>query len=113
MIGSRIKRLRMLKGYSINELSEKAAVSKSYLSYIERGIQKNPSLHILSRIAKSLNISVEELLEGTQAQEPVDMESIDEGWVNLIYEAMDHGITKEEFSHYLEFIKFQKMKKDQ
>ncbi|MDQ0858415.1 transcriptional regulator with XRE-family HTH domain [Bacillus sp. V2I10] len=41
MIGERIKYLRQQKGYSLAEL---AGVFKSYLSYIERDIQKNPSM---------------------------------------------------------------------
>ena len=44
MIGERIKQLRLEKGYSITELAEVSGVSKSYLSYIERNLQTNPSL---------------------------------------------------------------------
>lgn len=47
IVGEKIKRLRIRKKYSITELSEKANVSKSYLSYIERGIQENPSVQVL------------------------------------------------------------------
>ncbi|MBT2688464.1 helix-turn-helix domain-containing protein [Bacillus sp. ISL-47] len=108
MVGRRIKNLRIKKGYSINELSEKAEVSKSYLSYIERGIQKNPSLQVLSRIAKTLDANLEDLLEENKDM-IADLTSLDEEWVNLVREAIRQGITKEDFTYYLEFIKFKKM----
>ncbi|KML40332.1 helix-turn-helix domain-containing protein [Cytobacillus firmus] len=108
MIGGRIKTLRIKKGYSINELSEKAEVSKSYLSYIERGIQENPSLQVLSRIARTLDANLEDLLEENK-EEITDLSKLDEEWVSLVKEAIRQGITKEDFSYYLEFIKFKKM----
>lgn len=103
MVGVKIKILREKKGYSINELSEKAGVSKSYLSYIERGIQMNPSLQVLSKVAKTLEINVEELLEhdGDRSAQPID-----EDWLELVKEAIENGITKEDFSWYLNFIRY-------
>ncbi|RBP93162.1 XRE family transcriptional regulator of biofilm formation [Cytobacillus firmus] len=109
MIGGRIKTLRIKKGYSINELSDKAEVSKSYLSYIERGIQENPSLQVLSRIARTLDANLEDLLEENK-DEITDLSKLDEEWVSLVKEAIRQGITKEDFAYYLEFIKFKKMK---
>lgn len=106
MVGNRIKWLRTQKGYSINELSEKAGVSKSYLSHIERGIQMNPSLQVLTKLANTLDTNVENLL--LEQKDTVAKGSIDDIWISLIQEAIQNGITKEEFSHYLEFIKFTK-----
>lgn len=108
MVGTALKRLRLEKGYSINELSDRAGVSKSYLSYIERGIQKNPSLQVLSKLASTLDTHVEELLETN----PTSTDNLDSEWVNLVEEAIKEGITKDEFSCYLEFIKFKKSTAD-
>ncbi|MCM3217369.1 helix-turn-helix domain-containing protein [Niallia taxi] len=108
MVGTALKRLRLEKGYSINELSDRAGVSKSYLSYIERGIQKNPSLQVLSKLASTLDTHVEELLETN----PTSTDNLDSEWVNLVEEAIKEGITKDEFSCYLEFIKFKKSSAD-
>ena len=108
MVGTALKRLRLEKGYSINELSDRAGVSKSYLSYIERGIQKNPSLQVLSKLASTLDTHVEELLEIN----PTSTDNLDSEWVNLVEEAIKEGITKDEFSCYLEFIKFKKSSAD-
>ncbi|MGP7818285.1 helix-turn-helix domain-containing protein [Niallia sp. 01092] len=109
MVGARIKSLRLKKGYSINELSERAGVSKSYLSYIERGIQKNPSLQILSKLAKTLDTNLDELLE---TEDAIVSETVDEEWLKLLENAIKEGVTKEEFSYCLDFIRFKKRTND-
>ncbi|KAB2336085.1 helix-turn-helix domain-containing protein [Cytobacillus depressus] len=109
MVGMRIKRLRMEKGLSINELSEKAGVSKSYLSYIERGIQQNPSLQVLSRLAKTLSTDVEDLLDQRKNSDDFDVNHVDSEWMELVQHAIENGVTKEDFAYYLDFIKFKKM----
>ncbi|NRG48117.1 helix-turn-helix domain-containing protein [Bacillus sp. CRN 9] len=94
MIGGKLKTLRTKRGFSINELARKAKVSKSYISYIERGLQKNPSLDIITKLANSLEIPVEDFL--------VQKEWIlDEDWQLLIKQAVLNGITKEEFTQFL------------
>ena len=37
---------------------------------------------------------------------------LDEDWNQLFTEATKHGVTKEDFSLYLDFIKFQKINKE-
>jgi XRE family transcriptional regulator of biofilm formation len=108
MIGIRVKLLRLQTGCSITELSKKSRVSKSYLSCIERGIQKNPSLVVLSRLAKSLGTNVENLLDQKQGGNTSSKLNIDDDWVQLVHDAVQQGITKEDFAFYLEFIKFTK-----
>ncbi|WP_249365640.1 helix-turn-helix domain-containing protein [Cytobacillus citreus] len=105
----RIKRLRIKKGYSINELSEKSGISKSYLSYIERGIQQNPSLQVLSRLANTLDTDVEDLLDNKKKEEIIELQNIDDDWIQLVHEAIQNGITKKDFAYYLDFIKFKKL----
>lgn len=105
MIGDLIKATRIQKGYSINELSEKTGISKSYISYIERGIQKNPSLHILVKITKALDIPIECLMERQNESNKIDL---DKEWMDLIREAVQLGISKAEFQNFLDFIMFQK-----
>ena len=106
MVGEKIKRLRVRKKYSITELSEKANVSKSYLSYIERGIQENPSLQVLSRLAKTLDTTVEFLMGQDTMSHTDEGYSIDQEWLQLVDEAIKNGISKDDFSYYLDFIKF-------
>lgn len=102
MIGEKVKRLRTEKGLSISELAERAGVAKSYLSSIERNIQSNPSIQFLEKIAAVLDISVESLLLETEPTE-TEQEELDEEWTNLIREAMESGISKEQFREFLEF----------
>jgi transcriptional regulator with XRE-family HTH domain len=99
-----------LKGYSINELAERAGISKSYLSYIERGIQKNPSLYILSKIANSLETNIEELLGENKLQPEIEEFPLEEEWNLLLHELIKLGITKEEFSLYLDFYRYKKQR---
>ena len=61
-IGERIKTLRTGQGMTLAELGEKANLSTSYLSQIERD-KTSPSLTTLETIAKSLNIGLRTLFE--------------------------------------------------
>ncbi|MDF1510369.1 helix-turn-helix domain-containing protein [Robertmurraya sp. DFI.2.37] len=106
MVGERIKELRKKKGYSISELAKYAGVSKSYLSYIERNVQKNPSLQFLAKLAKTLDTTIEYLLGQ-------DSEELDEEWIDLIKKAIDNGVDKAEFQKYLEFVKFKRWEEKQ
>jgi XRE family transcriptional regulator, master regulator for biofilm formation len=111
MVGDRIKKLRVRKGYSITELAKLAGVSKSYLSYIERNLQNNPSLQFLSKIAISLDTTVPFLL-GTDDKEshPFIDQLLDEEWRTLIQKAINEGMSKEDFKNYRDYILFIKWK---
>jgi transcriptional regulator with XRE-family HTH domain len=61
-IGERIKTLRTGQGMTLAELGEKANLSTSYLSQIERD-KTSPSLTTLETIAKSLNTGLRALFE--------------------------------------------------
>ena len=63
LIGKRIKEVRNARKMPQMVLAEKCDISDSYLSYIECG-KKKPSLALLIRIARTLNTSVDSLLEG-------------------------------------------------
>ena len=86
---------------SMSELAEQAGVAKSYLSSLERNLQKNPSIQFLEKIASVLNIPVDRLIY----DEP-NKETLDSDWFELVREAMDSGISKEQFKEFLEFNKW-------
>ncbi|WP_181347241.1 helix-turn-helix domain-containing protein [Thalassobacillus sp. CUG 92003] len=69
MIGDRLQFLRLQKGYTLSELARRSGVSKSYISNIERGLQKNPSLIVMKKLSETLDISVEKLLEFKHQQD--------------------------------------------
>lgn len=113
MVGDRIKRLRQHKGYSITELAEMAGVSKSYLSYIERNLQNNPSLQFLVKIAAPLETSVEYIIgqsiDAKKAEPGVDI--LDEEWKSIIQKAINDGMSKDDFREYRDFLRFRHWKK--
>lgn len=63
MNGGKIRIIREEKGMTLNELAFQSGVSKSYISYIERGMQKNPSISVLEKISVALGIEFIELIE--------------------------------------------------
>lgn len=101
MIGDRVKKLRQERKMSLSELAEQAGVAKSYLSSLERNLQTNPSIQFLEKIAAVLNTSVDRLIH----DEP-DQETVDSDWIDLVHEAMNSGISKEQFKEFLEFNKW-------
>lgn len=57
-----IKVLRKGKGLNQVELAKKAGVTTAYVSQLEGGQKRNPSLDVLKRLAKALGVPVTELL---------------------------------------------------
>ncbi|HST04756.1 MAG TPA: helix-turn-helix transcriptional regulator [Chloroflexia bacterium] len=56
MIGPVVKNLRLERGLSQESLAGLAHVSSGYLSKLERGLYKEPSYEVLSRIANALEM---------------------------------------------------------
>ncbi|MGM7701346.1 helix-turn-helix domain-containing protein [Pseudalkalibacillus sp. Hm43] len=105
MIGDRLKHYRNEKGFSLSELAERAGVAKSYLSSIERNLQSNPSIQFLEKVSTVLNVPLDNLLH-----DAVDAkhEDLDEDWMRLVQEAMQSGVSKDEFKSFLEYNKWKK-----
>ncbi|MDR7238544.1 helix-turn-helix domain-containing protein [Neobacillus drentensis] len=112
MIGQRIKQLRQQKGYSIAELGRLADVSKSYLSQLERGLQTNPSLQFIVKVAAPLDTSVKYLLEESK-QEKHEESELDEEWKILIRQAIEEGLKIEDFHEYRNYLRFQSWMREQ
>jgi len=56
-----IKKLREAKKMSQAELAKKANISQAAVHYIESG-QKSPTLKVLTKIAKALEVELEDLI---------------------------------------------------
>ncbi|MDO6850391.1 helix-turn-helix transcriptional regulator [Priestia megaterium] len=109
MIGKKIKHLRLKKGYSITRLAEEANISKSYLSHLEKGLNNNPSLQMLDKIASSLNTTIDELIEAEISCPPAASKpTLNLEWLHLIERAIQDGMTKEEFIEFQYYLKFRK-----
>ncbi|OAA87599.1 helix-turn-helix domain-containing protein [Clostridium ljungdahlii] len=63
MIGNNIKKIRLTNKLGLNETARKAGISAGYLSSLERGEKKNPSMDSLQKIADALNVSVNEFFD--------------------------------------------------
>jgi len=61
-LGANLKRIRMEKSMSQADLCRELEVDKGFLSNIEAGKQ-NPTLATITRLAKTLGVSVDELLK--------------------------------------------------
>jgi len=110
LIGEKIKQLRQEKRLSISELAEEANVAKSYLSSIERNIQSNPSIQFIEKISRVLGVTVNELISESSVSDKVI--DLDEDWLQIVQEAMESGVSKEQFKEYLEFNKWRKKQDD-
>lgn len=70
MIGERIKKQRLLNGYSRETLAEMAGITPRFCYDLELGL-KSMSLATLARLSSALNVSADYLLFGTQAGEDI------------------------------------------
>lgn len=70
-LGQFIREQRNAAQLSLRALAERAGVSNPYLSQIERGLHE-PSVRVLSSIARALNLSAETLLRQAGALGPDD-----------------------------------------
>ena len=62
-LGYRIRYLRQNKGLSIEALALEAEINRNYLGDLERGM-RNPTVVVLNKIAKALNVDLSTLFEG-------------------------------------------------
>ncbi len=62
-LGQKIKKFRQKLGLSQDDFARKADVPYTTLTKIETGVIKKPSVFVVSKIAKALDISIENLLK--------------------------------------------------
>ncbi len=59
----RLKLLRKQRSWSLETLADRAGLTKSYLSKVERGLSV-PSIAVAIKLARALDVGVEELISG-------------------------------------------------
>lgn len=101
MIGKRIQYYREQRRISITELANRAGVAKSYLSSIERNIQKNPSIEFLKKIGPVLGVDVETLVKEDDDKE-YPLSGNDIKWLQFAKEVKDVGISIEDIRDLIE-----------
>jgi len=62
-LAKNVKRLREAKGLSQEKLARLADVANNTLIKMETGENKNPTLETLVRVAKALDVSINELVD--------------------------------------------------
>ena len=63
MLSENIKNLRKKHDLSQEQLAQKAGITYSTLIKIESGLNKNPTLETLTKIASAFNIKIDKLVE--------------------------------------------------
>jgi len=62
-LGKKIKTLRLKLQLSQDKFARKADIPYTTLTKIETGVIKKPSVFVMAKIAKALNITVDELIK--------------------------------------------------
>lgn len=61
-VGGMIAKLRKQRDMTLLQLAKRVGVTEAYMSMLESGARKNPSLPTLKKLAKALKVTVAELL---------------------------------------------------
>lgn len=61
-LGDVLRNRREARGLTQAELARRAKITGEYVSMLETGAKRNPSLAVLQRLAKVLGVSVSDLL---------------------------------------------------
>ncbi|GAB3792196.1 helix-turn-helix domain-containing protein [Virgibacillus kimchii] len=109
MIGKNIKKLREEKGLSLSECAQRANISKSYFSNIERNLNQNPSIHVLEKIAAVLEVDIN-MLVGTESD---NQKHSDQEWIDFINELKKSGVEKDQLQELKKVIEFAKWQNEQ
>ena len=62
-ISSNLKKIRSKKGYSLERIARLADLSLNTIVKVENGVNKNPTIETLTKIAKALDIGVDDLIK--------------------------------------------------
>jgi len=62
-ISSNLKKLRDKKGYSLEKIARLADLSLNTIVKVENGVNKNPTIETLTKIAKALGVGVDDLIK--------------------------------------------------
>lgn len=64
-LAANIIRLRKERGWSQEELADRAGLHRTYISGVERGV-RNPTISIVEKIARAMDVDVPHLLSGVK-----------------------------------------------
>lgn len=62
-LGKKVRQYRKEAGLSQEQLGNQSGLGRSYISSLERGVERNPSLRTIERIAKVLKVKVSDITD--------------------------------------------------
>ena len=62
-IAENLRKLRGKKGYSLEKIARLADLSLNTIVKIENGVNQNPTIDTLTKIAKALEVGVDDLIK--------------------------------------------------
>lgn len=62
-ISENLKKLRDKKGYSLEKVARLSDLSLNTIVKIEKGVNRNPTIETLTKIAKALEVGVDDLIK--------------------------------------------------
>ena len=71
-LATRLRKLRIKSGKSLQDLADEADTSKAHVWDLETGRAKNPSADLLVKLSKALKVSVADLMGENPAAEDQD-----------------------------------------
>ena len=62
-ISNNLRKLRGKKGYSLEKVARLADLSLNTIVKVENGVNQNPTIETLTKIAKALEVGVDDLIK--------------------------------------------------
>jgi transcriptional regulator with XRE-family HTH domain len=62
-ISDNLRKLRGKKGYSLEKIARLADLSLNTIVKVENGVNQNPTIETLTKIAKALEVKVDDLIK--------------------------------------------------
>ena len=62
-ISDNLRKLRSKKGYSLEKIARLSDLSLNTIVKIENGVNQNPTIETLTKIAKALEVGVDDLIK--------------------------------------------------
>lgn len=67
MLGEQIRKARIAKGLTQEELAHEAGISRNYVSLLELN-QKSPTVDVLLRVCEAMNVSAASLIAAVERE---------------------------------------------
>lgn len=101
-VGKRIQRIRIERGYTLQELGDKINFNYSNLSKIERGV-RTASIELIESLAKFFDVPISYFF-GETIEVPQELKERDVEWIAFNEEMEKRGLTPDELKKIVDFI---------